>query len=158
MTFVLDSVVLAAAALKRDARHKEASKILSAIGSGKCGKCLITDFVIAEALTLVRFSRRGGAELSNEMYECLLSSPHLQLVRLTDAELKAAGEIFKKYPRLSFVDSTTVALMLVRGIKNLISFDSDFDGVPGIERHEKFEEPEGGRHVLKRQNPAISSY
>jgi predicted nucleic acid-binding protein len=73
------------------------------------------------------------------MYECLLSSPHLQLVRLTDTELKAAGEIFKKYPRLSFVDSTTVALMLVRGIKDLISFDSDFDGVPGIERHEKFE-------------------
>jgi len=60
---VLDSVVLAAAALKRDARHKEASKILSAIGLGKVGKCLITDFIIAEALTLVRFSRRGGAEL-----------------------------------------------------------------------------------------------
>jgi len=135
--FVIDSVVLAAAALRRDTRHRDAIKILSAIGAGRLGKCLFTDYVLAETLTLIRFSGRGGVEASNKAYELLLASRNLELVRLNDIELKTAGEIFKKYPRLSFTDSTTVALMYARGIKALISFDTGFDGVPGIERREE---------------------
>jgi predicted nucleic acid-binding protein len=135
--FIIDSVVLAAAALKRDSRHRDAAKILSAVAAGKLDRCVFTDYVMGETLTLIRFSGRGGAEASNKAYEFLLSSPRLELARLSDVELKVAGEIFKKYPGLSFVDSTTVALMHRRGIRNLISFDRGFDAVPGIERHEE---------------------
>ncbi|MEW6222513.1 MAG: PIN domain-containing protein [Candidatus Hadarchaeota archaeon] len=135
--FAIDSVVLAAAALKRDARHRDASKILATMGVGKLGRCVFTDYVMAETLTLIRFSGRGGVEASNKVYEAMLSSPHLELVRVNDIELKIAGEIFKKYPNLSFVDSTTVALMQSRGIKDLISFDRGFDWVPSIVRREE---------------------
>ncbi|MCS4542398.1 MAG: PIN domain-containing protein [Euryarchaeota archaeon] len=105
--FAIDSVVLVAAALKRDARHRDASKILTAVGTGKIGRCIFTDYVMAETLTLIRFSGRGGVEASNKAYEFLLSSQNLELTRVSDVELKIAGEIFKKYPNLSFVDSTT---------------------------------------------------
>ncbi len=139
MTFayVVDSGVLAAAALRRDARHKSASRILSLIGTGRLGKCVFTDGVLAETLTLVRFSARGGVEASNAMYELLISSKNLELVRLSDGELKAAGELFKKYPGLSFVDAATAALMQGRGIKDLLSFDCGFDSIPGLARHEE---------------------
>ena len=109
--FVVDSVVLAAAALKRDTHHKNASKIVAQISAGKLGKCIFTDYVMAETLTLIRFSERGGIEASNKAYELLLSSKNLELIRLSDGELRIAGEIFKKYPKLSFADSATVALM-----------------------------------------------
>lgn len=134
--YVVDSGVLAAAALKRDARHKGASRLLSLIGTGRLGKCFFTDGALAETLTLVRFSARGGVEVSNAMYELLTSSKNLELVRPSDGELRVAGEVFKKYPELSFVDATTVALMQGRGIRDLLSFDCGFDGIPGVTRHE----------------------
>jgi len=133
---VIDSVVLAAAALRRDARHREASKIIAQISAGKLGKCVFTDYILLETLTLIRFSERGGVDASNKAYEVLTSSERLELIRLSDHELKVAGEIFKKYPKLSFADSATVALMQGRGTKELISFDQGFDGVPGIARRE----------------------
>jgi len=43
---VIDSVVLAAAALRRDARHREASKIIAQISAGKLGKCVFTDYIL----------------------------------------------------------------------------------------------------------------
>lgn len=135
--FVVDSVVLAAAALKRDTHHKKASRILTKIGRGELGKCIFTDFIIAETLTLIRFSGRGGVEASSRAYEILLSSKNLGLTRLSDEELRMAGQIFKKYPAPSFVDATTVGLMQNREIKNLISFDTGFDAVPGVVRHEE---------------------
>lgn len=135
--YAVDTVILAAAALRRDVRHKDASAIISAIVKGKAGKCLFTDYILAETLTLIRFHTRGGVDASNKMYELLLSSKNLEMARLSDGEIKVAGEIFKKYPRLSFVDSTTVALMFERGIKDLLSFDEGFDAIPGIVRHEE---------------------
>ncbi|MBI2185136.1 MAG: type II toxin-antitoxin system VapC family toxin [Thaumarchaeota archaeon] len=134
---MVDTVILAAAALRRDARHEDASHIISAIASGKAGKCFFTDYTLGETLTLIRFHTRGGLEASNRMYELLLFSKNLQMVRLSDGELKIAGEIFRKYPRLSFVDSATVALMLERRIKDMLSFDNGFDTVPTIKRHER---------------------
>ena len=134
--YVIDTVVLAAATLKRDARHGDASKIIRRIESGKLGKCFLTDYILLETLTLVRFHERGGVEISNKLYDLLLSSKNLELTRLSEGELKVAGEIFKKYPRLSFVDASTVALMQERGIECLFSFDTGFDGVPGVRREE----------------------
>ena len=134
--YFIDSVVLAAAALKRDAMHKKASEILRRlIASGS--KACFSDFILAETLTLIRFSGRGGAEASNRAHEILTSTKTLELTRLTDRELELAAELFKKYPQLSFVDATTVALMYSRKIKRILSFDQDFDSVPGIERIEE---------------------
>jgi predicted nucleic acid-binding protein len=44
-------------------------------------------------------------------------------------------EIFLKYGgKLSVADSVSIAIMKRRGIKKIISFDSDFDRVKGISR------------------------
>ena len=45
-----------------------------------------------------------------------------------------AYEVFRKYPALSFTDATSVAYMLDSGIREIYSFDRDFDTVPKITR------------------------
>ena len=74
--------------------------------------------------------------ISRKILEEILYS-ELGMLKVEQSHLQLAYEIFKKYENLSFTDSTTVALMLDLGIKEIYSFDSDFDSVPGIIRLEE---------------------
>lgn len=47
-----------------------------------------------------------------------------------------ALDIYAAYPRLDFEDAIVVAKMQEQGIATLVSYDTDFDGIPGITREE----------------------
>jgi len=96
------------------------------------GKPVITDYILDEVVTFVR--KKKGATASIEMLEAMIYSPHLRLVQVKTNHFEAGLQLFKTYERLSFTDAVSVAVMRDLDIEVIYSFDSDFDGIPGIVR------------------------
>ena len=113
--------------------HEKAKKILHSIAEGKIRGAVFSDYVLDELLTLVRKKKSPAA--SNEVLEQILGS-EIRLAKISENHLVLAYEVFRKYPALSFTDATSVASMLDSGIREIYSFDRDFDTVPKITRLE----------------------
>ena len=116
----------------KDAFHKPASRLLYRIEQGKVSTPTITDYILDEVLTFVR--RRLGFGKSLEVMESILSSDTLNLEKVELGEFQAGIIIFEQHQRLSFTDSVSLAFMNSKGIKEIYSFDKDFDGIGGIRR------------------------
>ncbi|MBI4362804.1 MAG: type II toxin-antitoxin system VapC family toxin [Euryarchaeota archaeon] len=117
----------------RDRHHPAAAPILRAIGTGKA-RAVITDHIYGEVVTYLR--RKMGARPSLDAARALLDSPHITIVHVDPALFQAAYHLFERYPRLSFADAASVAAMRDRGLRTILSFDSDFDGIQDITRAE----------------------
>lgn len=133
MVAVLDSVVLIGAFYRSDQWHRPAAAILRKVDEGALGECVLTDFILAETLNFMR--ARAGPEAGTSCLEGIESSESIRVERVTDGQFRAAKDVyFRRFPRLSFVDSLTVAFMKDRSVERLYSFDAGFDSVPGIRR------------------------
>ncbi len=132
MPALVDSNILIGAFNPRDAFHKPASKLLHHIEQGKVSAPTITDYILDEVLTFVR--RRLGFVKSLEVMESILASDTLNLDKVELGEFQAGIIIFEQHQRLSFTDSVSLAFMNSRGMREIYSFDKDFDGIRGIHR------------------------
>ena len=130
----IGTVTLFAGFFQDEKHHSGAKKTLEEIVEGKIRNIVYSDYILDELLTLTRAKK--GPMISRKILEEILYS-ELGMLKVEQSHLQLAYEIFKKYENLSFTDSTTVALMLDLGIKEIYSFDSDFDSVPGITRLEE---------------------
>ncbi|MFQ5710618.1 MAG: type II toxin-antitoxin system VapC family toxin [Candidatus Geothermarchaeales archaeon] len=128
----VDTTVFVAAAFPKERHHKEGAEIVASIEEGRLGKPTVTDYIVDEVATFTR--RKKGARASIEVLEALLYSPRLRLVKVTERHFEAGIQLFKTYERLSFTDAASVAVMRDLGIETIYSFDSGFDGVPGVVR------------------------
>ena len=128
---VIDSVVIIGAFYRNDQWHAKATPIIRHIDDGRC-PAVITDFILAEVLNFLH--QKAGHAAAVETLEALEASENITLTRITDSQFSAGKAIFVKYPRLSLVDALTVACMMDLGITEIYSFDTDFDGIPGITR------------------------
>ena len=92
---------------------------------------VVSDLVIAESVTIVG-SRKGGRP-AHELYEYFQDSCQIEFV---DPEVldEAMMTHLRFGGRLSLADCVSVALMGRRKITNIVSFDTDFDRVKGLER------------------------
>lgn len=135
MACLIDTAVFIAAYFPKEAHHKDAKEIVTAIHTQRIREALITDYILDETVTFVR--ARAGAEASKKVLDTLLSSPNLELLKINKNHFEAGIAFFKRYNKLSFTDATTVAIMKDKGINLIYSFDSDFDAVPGIARMAK---------------------
>ena len=114
------------------------------------------------AMTLLRQAGRGQVEVTTsdavlaEVAYILTEKPHYNLsvvdaasslttvVRLRGFRRREkhailrAFEIWTHRPRLGFVDALTAAYAQAPGVQ-LATFDTDFDGLPGINRWQPFE-------------------
>ncbi len=133
MPFV-DTNVLFSYFDKNEKNHFKARKIIRLIDDNSKHTYFYSDYVFDEILTLVR--KRQGVNVSNRVLDVLIDS-NLKLLKLNEAHLNVALEIFRKYGGLSFTDSTIVALMLDKEIKEIYSFDKGFDSIPKIIRLEE---------------------
>ncbi|HZX34285.1 MAG TPA: PIN domain-containing protein [archaeon] len=127
----IDTVTLFSAFFADEKHHFKSKKIVNAIVSGKLKGVVFSDYVLDELLTLARVKK--GARVSNEILENIVGS-EIEMLKVEQKHLIVAQEIFKKYYKLNFTDSTIVALMLDYGIRELYSFDKGFDSVPKIIR------------------------
>lgn len=128
----LDTTVLISAAFPRERHHKEGRVIIAAIEDDAVGRPVFTDYILDEFVTFIR--RRKGPAESNEALDVILYSPHLSFVKVEDRHFEAGLQMFRTYERLSLTDAVSVAVMRDRGIGFILSFDSGFDGIPGITR------------------------
>jgi len=122
-----DSSYFIAIADRRDQWHKRAVKISKNVDT----ELLVTNLVVAESVTVV--GARGGGKAGLAVYEYI--SDNCEVVFVTRDMLEDAMDIYLKYDgTLSVADAVTVLVMKKRGIKEILSFNSDFDKVENITR------------------------
>lgn len=128
----VDSTVFIAAVFLKEKHHKEGKAIITFVEEGALGTFIITDYILDEVVTFVR--KRKSAVASIEVLDAMVYSRHLNLVKVENRHFEAGLQLFRTYERLSFTDAVSVTVMRDLNIDVIYSFDSDFDGVPGIVR------------------------
>ena len=128
MIFLDSSFIIALADLD-DQFHEKAVNILPSLGTQR----VISGLVISESVTAV--GTRLGAKAARDVFENLLYDSATKTIFGSKRLYERAMIIYTKYGgRLSFPDSVTVRLMYDQKIKEIVSFDSDFDRIDHLTR------------------------
>jgi len=129
----VDTAFWIAAVRQPDAQHERAK----ALGKGildRRAKAVISDMVLAEVVTLIL--KKDGHEPARRLMDLLEDNTTILFV--DKPVLEDAKALLRQYwsprKRLSICDATSCVLMQRHGIEDLYSFDSGFDGLPGITR------------------------
>ncbi len=128
MIVFVDSSFIIAHARKEDENHERALELNHTTSK----KRLIADLVLSETLTYIKF--HDTKEKAQELGERLSSLAETSFITPTLKDLTDAIGIVGKYEKLSFCDALIAAQMKNNNIVQLLSFDSDFDVIPGIKR------------------------
>ena len=122
-----DSSYFVALADSDDKWHEDALRLKSKMPRS----FLVSNLVVAESITIV--GERGGGKAAQTLYEYFVDECDVQYV--DEDLLGEAMSLHLHYDgTLSVADCVSVALMSRKGIKELVSFDSDFDKVRSIKR------------------------
>ena len=125
MIFV-DTGAWYAVEVEDDVNHEAACKFLSNIASGKHGVSITTDYVLDEALTLLR-SRRDLASACT-FIDKIRKSKSIRVFWIDEGLFEKALVIFQKsdHKSWSFTDCTSFALMRELSVAGAFTFDSHF--------------------------------
>lgn len=93
---------------------------------------LVTDAEVLQEI-LHRYVAINRREAIQPAFDALLGVVD-QVLAIDDAVVERAKQIVLGYTRLSARDAVHLAIMEQHGIEQILSFDSGFDGFPGIER------------------------
>jgi predicted nucleic acid-binding protein len=96
------------------------------------GQRLVTDAEVLQEI-LHRYVAINRRDAIQPAFDALLGVVDEVLAIVSD-DVQRAKEIIHGSPRLSARDAIHVAIMEHHGIDRILSFDSGFDEVPGIER------------------------
>jgi len=130
MTIFIDTGVFIALRNADDEQHQRSKELMKKALKGEYGRIYTSDYIVDEAVTtaLVRTRRH---DLAVDVGKYILESPRItklwtsgEIFELTWRKFKA----FKDKP-LSFTDCTTLAHIQKNQIKQILSFDSGFDGL-----------------------------
>lgn len=124
---VADSSYFVALADRKDRWHREAVRVRGSVPQ----EFLVSDLVLAEVVTIIG-DRRGGKP-AQTLYEYFIDECELEFVS-EDLLRDAVAVHFQYDGGLSVADCASVVLMTRRGIRDIVSFDRDFDKVRGIRR------------------------
>ena len=122
-----DSSYFIALADRRDRWHEDALRVRKTVPQ----EFLVSDLVVAEAVTVVG-GRRGGKP-AQTLYEYFVDE--CEIVFLDPVLLDEGMAHHLRYDgSLSVADCTSVALLSRYRIREIVSFDRDFDKIRGIRR------------------------
>lgn len=111
--------------------HKaDARRLLEAIIAD--GERLVTDAEVFQEI-LHRYTHLDRRDAIQPAFDALLGVADEVLV-VDLAGVERAKTIVLGHPRLSARDALHLALMERHGITRILSFDTDFDGYPGVSR------------------------
>lgn len=133
MSIILDTSFLIALNDSGDFNHKRAQSLKTIIRQDEFGKCYISDYIFDELVTFLR-AKSVNSEKIKLIGDALLSDGRIELLKVDSDVFLQSWELFKKTGNLSFTDCATVALAKGFGIRNIASYDSDFDRIAGIKR------------------------
>ncbi len=128
---VADTTFFIALFRKDDGMHERALVLERAMDK-RGDMMLLTTHVVDETAAYV--FRRDGSENAYEVAKTLLTAKNVSIESVDRMELANAAEIMRKYKRLNLCDSLSVELTGKYGIKEILSFDEDFDHVEKIKR------------------------
>ena len=131
----IDTTIWVAAIDSSDELHEDGKSTLNALIERKLSIALTTDYVLDEVMTILK-KRKIPPKKIISVIESIIESPLVEVIFVDEQIFTEALKIFKKYEKLSFTDSTTLAIMRKYKIKEIYSHDSDFD-LPGITRRER---------------------
>lgn len=130
MLFV-DTSAFLALVNEKDNNHLASTRFLEEIKNGKVKikKIITSDYIIDETLTRIRYA--VGHKEAVEWGQDILTSNVVEKVGVGRELFEPAWELFKTYEdkKLSFTDCTSFAIMKIRGIEKVFSFDDDFERV-----------------------------
>ena len=130
MAAFVDTGVFVALRNADDEHHERSVALMRRALKGEFGRVYTSDYVIDEAVTtaLVRTRRH---DLAMDVGKYIVESPRIIKLWVTKDGFDAAWETFKKLKDrpMSFTDCTSLALIKGKKIKQIMSFDSGFDGL-----------------------------
>jgi len=113
-----------------DEFHERSKDLIKRALKGEFGRIYTSDYVIDEAVTtaLVRTRRQ---ELAVDIGKYILESPRIIKLWTTKEIFEDAWKKFQtlKDKPLSFIDCTTLAHIEKNRVKQIMSYDSGFDGL-----------------------------
>ena len=124
----------------------ECKDFLTKVASGRL-KASTTDFIL-DSIAVVMEDRDAPATDIRKFFASLILYKGLFVHNLDLKERILATEVMES-DRLSFDDSTSVAAMRRLGIREIVSFDKDFDKIAGMTRIE----PRVASAKIKRSEP-----
>ena len=135
MGVFLDTSFLVALANADDENYSNAQSVKAKIANKELGQPYISDYIFDELVTFLK-ARHVRPEKIGEFGDSLLEDEGIKLLKVDSAVFFQSWELFKKSAGLSFTDCTSIVLAREFGIKNIASYDSDFDKVPLLKRIE----------------------
>ena len=125
MIFV-DSSYFIAIVDKRDQWHKKALKLSD---NFKNKSVVVSSFIISEVITEI--GKRSGGKAGYNLYNYFEDS--CDIVHIDKDRLAESMKVFLKYDgTLSLADASSIVVMDMLRIKEIVSFDSDFDKVSHV--------------------------
>ncbi len=130
MAVFVDTGIFVALRNADDEFHTRSKELMKRALKGEFGTIYTSDYVIDEAVTtaLVRTRRH---DLAVDVGSYIIESPRIAKLWTTKDVFDVAWEKFKTFKDqlLSFSDCVSLVLMEKNRIRQIISFDSGFDGV-----------------------------
>jgi len=130
MAVFIDTSVFVALRNADDEFHIRSKELMKRALKGEFGRIFTSDYVIDEAVTtaLVRTRRHN---LATDIGKFILESPRILKLWTTKDAFDLAWKKFQTFKDkpISFTDCVTIAQIEKNGIKQIISFDSDFNGL-----------------------------
>jgi len=122
----VDTSAWYAVEVEDDVNHEAACKFLSNIASGKHGVSVTTDYVLDEALTLLR-SRRDLAS-ATAFVDKIRKSKSVRVFWIDEGLFEKAIIVFQEsdHKSWSFTDCTSFALMGELSVSEAFTFDRHF--------------------------------
>jgi len=125
----IDSGVLIAIYRNGDEYHERAVELAK---EHESENKVCTTGVFQEVIEYIR--RADGNSKAAQIAGEMLVTQRLDVEPPDKQELIRAIEVMRQTKELSFCDALTASMAQSRGIKHILSFDSDFDRLPAITR------------------------
>ena len=126
MSLILDTSFIIALNDAGDFNHKQAQSLRTRIEDKEFGRCYISDYIFDELMTLM-MARSIHNKKITDIGDALLGDATIELLKVDKEVFLQSWGLFKISSNLSFTDCTTIILAKDFNVKNIASFDSDFD-------------------------------
>jgi len=130
MAVFIDTSIFVALRNADDELHIRSKELMRRALKGELGRIYTSDYVIDEAITtaLIRTRRH---DLALDLGRYVIDSPRIMKLWVSRDSFNIAWEKFKASAErpMSFTDCASLALMEKNHIRQIMSFDSDFDGI-----------------------------
>jgi len=130
MAVFIDTGIFVALRNADDEFHVRSKGLMKRALKGEFGRIFTSDYVIDEAITTA-LARTRRHKLAVDVGRYIIESPRIFKLWTTEEVFDLAWERFKTFKDrpMSFSDCVSLAHVEKNGVKQMMSFDSGFDGL-----------------------------